>query len=128
MRILNNEAFEFMTKAVETVFDGLSPEEIAELTDVLTKTCRIGARPFRQINHSLQMKRNMYDFSFETVHYIIERIFRDEEHGYEGETLFVTYTEHTAGGTAEPETIEYTIPVNELLHDVVGAPLWYELH
>lgn len=128
MKILSNEQFETLTKTVATVFEDLNLEEIAELNEALTKTCRIGAKPFKKVNHSLQMKRNVYDFDYETVHYIIERIFRDEEHGYEGETMFVTYIEHTDGGTAEPETIEYTIPLNEMLHEIVGQPMWYEWH
>lgn len=124
MRILA-EDFETLTKTVTTVFEDLDFEEMTELVGVLTKVSRIGAKPFTKVNHALQMKRNVYDYDFETVHYIIERIFRDEEHGYDGETMFVTYIEHTAGGTAEPETVEYTIPLNELLHEVVGVPLSY---
>lgn len=128
MKILNNEEFETLTKTVATVLEDLSFEEMTELVGVLTKVSRIGARPFKKVNHALQMKRVVYDYDFDTVYYIIERIFRDEEHGYDGETMFVTYIEHTDGGTAEPETIEYTIPLNELLHEVVGAPLSLSYH
>lgn len=124
MKILT-EDFETLTKTVATVFEDLDFEDMAELAEVLTKVSRIDARPFKRVNHALQMKRNVYDYDFETVHYILERIFRDEEHGYDGETMFVTYIEHTDGGTAEPETIEYTIPLNELLHEIVGVPLSY---
>lgn len=127
MRIVT-EDFQTLTQTVMTVFEGLDFGEIAELAEVLTKTCRIGARPFRKIGHALQMKRTVTDFDFETVEYVIERIFRDEENGYDGETMFVTYLEHTDGGTAEPETVEYTIPMNELLHEVVGLPMWYDWH
>lgn len=124
MRIVT-EDFQHLTQTVATVFEGLDFDEIAELAEVLTKTCRIGAHPFRKTGHTLYTKRNVYDFPFETVEYVIERIFRDEEHGYDGETMFVTYLEHTEGGTAEPETVEYTIPLNELLHEIVGVPLSY---
>lgn len=124
MRIVT-EDFRTLTLTVATVFEGLDFDEIAELAEVLTKMSRIGARPFRRIGHALQMKRSVYDYNFETVEYVIERIFRDEEHGYDGETMFVTYLEHTDGGTAEPETVEYTIPLNELLHEVVGVPMSY---
>lgn len=124
MRIVT-EDFQTLTQTVATVFEGLDFDEIAELDSVLTKVSRIGTHPFRKIGHALQMKHDVYDFPFETVHYVIERIFRDEEHECEGETMFVTYLEHTDGGTAEPETVEYTIPIGDLIHGIMGLPMWY---
>lgn len=119
MRIIN-EDFQTLTKTVVTVFEDVDLEEIQELANVLTKTCRIGSRPFRKIGHALQMKRTVTDFDFETVEYVIERIFRDN-----GE-LMITLLEHTDGGTAEPETIEWTDTINDFLHEVVGVPLIYD--
>lgn len=123
MRIVN-ENWNELTKTVMTVFEGLDFDEMAELAEVLTKVTKIGSKPFKKVNHSYQMKRSVYDFDFEVVEYVIERIFR-EENEYEDETMWVTYMEHTSGGTAEPETIEWTIPLNEFLHEVVGVPMTY---
>ena len=123
MRIVT-ENFQELTQTVCTTFSGMSLDEMLDLYEKLTKICKIGARPFREIGHSLQMKRNVYDFTFETVHYLIEEIFRDEEHGYDGEVMFVKYLEHTDGGTAEPETVEYTIPLSEFLQEIVGSPMY----
>jgi methionine aminopeptidase len=119
MRIIS-EDFQTLTKTVTTVFEDMDLEEIRELADLLTRTCRIGYRPFKRIDHAYQMKRNVYDFDYETVHYIIERVFRD------GDDLMITVLEHTDGGTAEPETIEWTDALNDFLHEIVGVPIIYD--
>lgn len=119
MRIVN-EDFQTLAETVVTVFEDMDLEEIQQLANVLTKTCRIGYRPFKRVNHSYQMKRNVYDFDYETVHYVIERVFRDDG------DLMITLLEHTDGGTAEPETIEWTDTLNDFLHEVVGVPLIYD--
>lgn len=120
MRIINDN-FQTLTETVCTVFEDLSMEEIIELMQVMTKTSSISSKPFRRINHSYQMKRDVYDMAYETVHYIIERIFRDEDEG-----VMVTLLEHTDGGENwTPETIEWTFPLDEVLHEIIGVPMSY---
>lgn len=124
MRIVSDD-FNTLTATVCTVFEGLSFEEIARLADVMTKVARIGSKPFRRVNHSLQMRRDVYDMAYESVHYIIERIFRDEVEG-----IMVTLLEHTDGGEHwTPETIEWTLPLDEVLYGVMDLPMsfhWVE--
>ena len=120
MKIINDN-FQTLTETVCTVFEDLSMEDIFELMQVMTKTSSISSKPFRRVNHSYQMKRDVYDMAYETVHYIIERIFRDEDEG-----VMVTLLEHTDGGENwTPETIEWTFPLDEVLHEIIGVPLSY---
>ena len=119
MRIVS-EDFTTLTATVATVFEGLSFEEIAELAQVMTKVSRIGSKPFRKVNHALQMSRDVYDMAYESVHYIIERVFRED-----GE-IWVTLLEHTEGGEHwTPETIEWTFDLDEVLHEIIGVPMSY---
>ena len=119
MRIIT-EDFNTLTETVCTVFEDLSIEEIMELAEVMTKVCSITSRPFHRVNHSYQMKKSVYDMAYESVHYIIEKVFKDE-----GETL-VTLLEHTEGGyNYTPETIEWTFPLDEVLHEIIGIPMSY---
>lgn len=119
MRIIT-EDFNTLTETVCTVFEDLSIEEIMELAEVMTKVCSLTSRPFRRVNHSYQMKKPVYDMAYESVHYIIEKVFKDE-----GETL-VTLLEHTEGGyNYTPETIEWTFPLDEVLHEIIGVPMSY---
>ena len=120
MRIINDN-FQTLTETVCTVFEDLSMEEIFELMQIMTKTSSISSKPFRRVNHSYQMKRDVYDMAYETVHYIIERIFRDPDEG-----IMVTLLEHTDGGyNYTPETIEWTFPLDEVLHEIIGVPMSY---
>lgn len=120
MKIINDN-FQTLTETVCTVFEDLTMEEIFELMQVMTKTSSISSKPFRRVNHSYQMKRDVYDMAYETVHYIIERIFRDEDEG-----IMVTLLEHTDGGyNYTPETIEWTFPLDEVLHEIIGVPMSY---
>lgn len=125
MRIIN-ENIETLKATVVTVYEDLDLPETIELCTAMTSVCRIGSRPFKKVNHSLQMEQRVYDFSFDYVYYIVERIFRDEDSGYPGKTAFITYIEHTYGGDAKPETIEWTVPLDEFLHEVVGLPNSYQ--
>lgn len=120
MKIINDN-FQTLTETICTVFEDLSLEEIFELMQVMTKTSSISSKPFRRVNHSYQMKRDVYDMAYETVHYIIERIFRDPDEG-----VMVTLLEHTDGGyNWTPETIEWTFPLDEVLHEIIGVPMSY---
>lgn len=120
MKIINDN-FQTLTETVCTVFEDLTMEEVFELMQVMTKTSSISSKPFRRVNHSYQMKRDVYDMAYETVHYIIERIFRDEDEG-----VMVTLLEHTDGGyNYTPETIEWTFPLDEVLHEIIGVPMSY---
>lgn len=120
MKIINDN-FQTLTETVCTVFEDLTMEEIFELMQVMTKTSSLTSKPFRRVNHSYQMKRDVYDMAYETVHYIIERIFRDEDEG-----VMVTLLEHTDGGyNYTPETIEWTFPLDEVLHEIIGVPMSY---
>lgn len=120
MKIINDD-FQTLTETVCTVFEDLSFDEIADLAEIMTKVVRIGSRPFRRVNHALQMTRPVYDMAYETVSYIIERIFRDKDEG-----LMVTLLEHTEGGyNYTPETIEWTFPLDEVLHEIIGVPMSY---
>lgn len=119
MRIVSDD-FNTLTATVATVFEGLSFEEMTEIAEVMTKITRIGSKPFRMVNHAYQMHRDVYDMAYESVHYIIERIFRKD-----GE-IWVTLLEHTEGGENwTPETIEWTFDLDEVLHEIVGVPLSY---
>lgn len=115
MRIVT-ENFEILAKTTATVFEGLDFSEIFDIAEKMTKISRIGVRPFRRVNHSLQMKHSVYDMAYESVHYIIERVFKDME---DGET-YITLFEHTDGGSVPAETIEWTFSLEEVLTDIVG--------
>lgn len=120
MKIIHDD-FQTLTKTICTIFEGLSLEEMVELIGVMTKVSSLSSKPFRQVNHSYQMKRPVYDMAYESVHYIIERIFRDDDEG-----IMVTLLEHTEGGyNYTPETIEWTFPLNEVLHEIIGVPMSY---
>ena len=120
MKIINDN-FETLTETVCTVFEDLTLEEIFELMQVMTKVSSLTSKPFRRVNHSYQMRKSVYDMAYETVHYIIERIFRDEDEG-----VMVTLLEHTEGGyNYTPETIEWTFPLDEVLHEIIGDPFTY---
>lgn len=120
MRIVSDD-FNTLTATVCTVFEDLDLEEIMELVQVMTKVSSLTSKPFRRVNHSYQMKKDVYDMAYESVHYIIERVFRDPAEG-----LMVTLLEHTEGGENwTPETIEWTFPLDEVLHEIIGVPVTY---
>lgn len=120
MKIIT-ENFDTLAQTTVTVFEDLTLEEILELTQVMTKVSSLTSKPFRRVNHSYQMRKRIYDMAYENVHYIIERIFRDEDEG-----VMVTLLEHTDGGyNYTPETIEWTFPLDEVLHDIIGVPMTY---
>lgn len=120
MKIIHDD-FQTLTETICTIFEGLTLEEMIELTGVMTKVSSLSSKPFRRVNNSYQMKRSVYDMAYENVHYIIERIFRDEDEG-----IMVTLLEHTSGGyNYTPETIEWTFPLDEVLHEIIGVPMSY---
>jgi len=108
------ENFDTLAQTTVTVFEDLDLDEILSLLRYVTKPSSLCSRPFRKLYHSYQMRRSVYDMDHEVEYYIIERIWKED-----GEIL-VTFIERDEGGTATPETTEWTLDVDAFLHMIVG--------
>lgn len=113
------ENFDTLAQTTVTVFEDLDLDEIISILRYVTKPSELCSRPFRKLFHSYQMRRSVYDMSHEVEYYIIERFWKDE-----GDIL-VTFIERDEGGTATPETTEWTLTINDFLHMIVGLSPFY---
>ena len=113
--------FDELSKTLVTVFEGLEIEEILSFMRLVLKPTALTTHPFVKRFHAYQMRRSVYDMSYDTAYYIIERVFKDED----GD-IAVTLIEHTEGGYCRaPETVEWTFDIDYFLHAVVGLDPFY---
>ena len=113
------EDFNTLAETIVTVFEDLDLDEILSLLRYVTTQTELCSRPFHKVHHSYQMRRSVYDMSHEVEYYIIERFWKED-----GE-LLVTFIERDEGGTAVPETTEWTLEINDFMHMIVGLSPFY---
>ena len=114
------EDFNTLAETIVTVFEDLDLDEILSLLRFVAKPTSLTSRPFHKVHHSYQMRRSVYDMCYDVAYYIIERFWK-----LDGE-LVVTFIERTEGGyNYTPETIEWTLPINDFLHMIVGLDPFY---